>query len=493
MGSRKLAPDAEVPADARRSSLHARPGLAGWQLAVLYAGLATLPIGGAWLSGLDSAGVATEAATGLGLVAGAMVLLQHLSSGRFEHLSGRIGIDRTKGFHLIAGIALLVLAVLHPLGYVVATALDQPSAALHRLEGMVASPRTRSGLLALGALLVIVILPFWRERLGVHYERWRASHGLLAIVAAGLVLHHALTVGSYSAERHVMLAWGLLTGLAVVATLVLYVVRPWRMWREAWHLESITVDGEDTWRMELLGPAKTQLHFAAGQFVWITLAPHRPPFHDHPFSIASAKTDLPRLRLIVRASGDCTREFCHLAPGTRVAIDGPHGSFVLTDAGENILMIAGGVGIAPLLGMLEHAAATGDRRRFRLLYAARHDRAFAGLDRLQALAQRLDLDVTFLADKPSQPAGTLAGPLSARHIADATFSSGRTEAYVCGPPAMMAMATDALLDLGLAPRAIHYERFDYLAAGGRLDRRRHRQSAVVMAALLVVIIAFALR
>ena len=44
----------------------------------------------------------------------------------------------------------------------------------------------------------------------------------------------------------------------------------------------------------------TSVRFRAGQFIWMTLAPNRPPWHDHPFSIASGPADLPRLRLVIR-------------------------------------------------------------------------------------------------------------------------------------------------------------------------------------------------
>ena len=94
----------------------------------------------------------------------------------------------------------------------------------------------------------------------------------------------------------------------------------------------------------------------------MTLAPNLPPFHDHPFSIASAPSDLPRLRLVIRESGDCTNEFGHVRPGTQVAIDGPHGSFVLPEGEAPVIMVAGGAGIAPLLGMLEEAVASKDPR-----------------------------------------------------------------------------------------------------------------------------------
>jgi predicted ferric reductase len=225
-------------------------GLVGWQLAALYVGLAVLPLGAAWRSGVETVGRATEFATGLGLLAGAMLLLQMLSSGRFERLSGRIGIDRSKSFHRLAGAVVLLIAMLHPLAYVLATALDDPSAAWQRFVGLVTGQSTSSGLIALLALMLLVCLPFWRQRLALRYELWRATHGLLAICAAGLVLHHAFTTGSYSGERYVFLSWVLLAALALVAVSIIYVARPLRMWRESWRVERVAADGEESWRLD---------------------------------------------------------------------------------------------------------------------------------------------------------------------------------------------------------------------------------------------------
>lgn len=492
--SPQKAPLDELPLSAgSRLPPRRKTGLIGLQLAAVYAALALLPLGAAWRSGVEPVGVATELASGLGLLAGAMLLLQMLSSGRFEILSGRIGIDRSKSFHRLAGVAVLLLAVLHPLGYVLATALDDPAAAWQRFVGLLTGRSTRSGVIALAVLAALVAAPFWRERLALRYEFWRASHGVLAIGAAGLLLHHALTVGSYSGERLVALTWALLAALALVAIVIVYLVRPWRMRREAWRVERVTADGDGIWRLDLLGPATTRLRFAPGQFVWMTLAPHWPTFHDHPFSIASAEADLPRLRLVVREAGNCTSGFGQIEPGTRVAIDAPHGSFVLGDTGKTVLMIAGGVGIAPLLGMLEHAAKTGDRRRFRLIYAARHPAAFAALDRIRALAQSLDLEVTLVADRAQGAAGSVPGPLSPAHVAAAVGEPTETVAYVCGPPAMMAMATDTLLAQRLRPADIHYERFDDMARGGRLDRRRALENLGVIALTVALVAAFAVR
>ncbi len=157
------------------------------------------------------------------------------------------------------------------------------------------------------------------------------------------------------------------------------------MWREKWQVETANIVADGTTQLVLQGPQRTKFKLRGGQFLWLSVFPHRPPFHDHPFSIASSAAFLPRLRLLVRHAGDCTNGFHSLAPGTLVAIDGPHGSFVLPSQTSAIVMVAGGVGIAPLLGMLYEAADRGDKRPFRLLYAARSEAAFACKDELTAL------------------------------------------------------------------------------------------------------------
>jgi hypothetical protein len=85
---------------------------------------------------------------------------------------------------------LLAFAVLHPLSYLAGTLLSDPLAAWHRLTGMLASPRLRSGVLALAALIVVVALATLRTRPFVHYEYWRVAHGPLALVVVGLVLKY---------------------------------------------------------------------------------------------------------------------------------------------------------------------------------------------------------------------------------------------------------------------------------------------------------------
>jgi predicted ferric reductase len=473
---------------------HSAPGLPGPLLAVTFIALALAPLLAVQCTGLEPVGPLHELGTALGLTAAILILLQFLNSGRFEGLSGRVGLDRTMGFHRIAAYGLLLFALLHPLGYVMATFVTDPGAAWSRLTGMLGSPRLRTGVVALIGLFLLVTLGVLREWVGWRYETWRASHGLMASLVAALTLHHALTAGTYSREPVLLLFWIVGAATAAGALFNVYVIRPWRMWRQGWQVEEVTPLGERTWEMTLRSPDVGRFDFRGGQFIWLTLAPNSPPFHDHPFSIASAPAELPRLRLIVREAGDCTSRFGETEPGTRVAVDGPHGSFVLNGAGKRIVMIAGGVGIAPLLGMLEHAASENDRRPFRLLYAARKPEEIAGLERLQELQSRMDLSAHFIVDTGARDPTFSQGPIRSAHIEKVLGPShDDVVAYVCGPHRMMEQVTDALLDLGVPAGVIHYERFDYGAGKGKLDRVRRWQAVSILVALAAGMVLFSLR
>lgn len=282
---------------------------------------------------------------------------------------------------------------------------------------------------------------------------------------------------------------------ALGAALLVYVVRPRRMWREGWQVESANVAAADIAELVLRGPAKTRLHIRGGQFVWLTVFPNRPPLHDHPFSIASGPGFLPRLRLLVRRAGDCTDGFHKIAPGTQVAIDGPHGSFVLPLATTAIVMVAGGVGIAPLLGILEEAAEQGDKRPFRLLYGARSEPSLVGRNDLARLTGRLDLKVTYCTDEACSTPGIAQGPICRDHL-NALISGLKvrdTSVLLCGPPSMMDKVSDGFLSLGIQMANIHYERFDYAAGRSRIDKRRRAIAFAVLGMVAASAFIFSLR
>lgn len=146
-------------------------------------------------------------------------------------------------------------------------------------------------------------------------------------------------------------------------------------------------------------------------------------------------------------------------PGDEMSITGPFGHFYLRPPRRSVLMLAGGTGLAPMLSMLEHLAASGGTAQpLRLLYGANTSAEFFGQAQLESLRERgLALEVECVALQP-EPAwagasGHVTAQLRAEHVA------AGCDAYLCGPPPMIDAARAWLKAQGVADTAIHAERF----------------------------------
>ncbi|MCK6369975.1 MAG: ferric reductase-like transmembrane domain-containing protein, partial [Gammaproteobacteria bacterium] len=345
--------------------------LSGATLAVLYPLFCLAPLGFAFTRRVAPADSWEYAAAGLGLVGLGTLAVQFVTSGRFRIVSEHPGIDKIMAFHKVAARWVLGALALHPLAYVVPTWLEHPDLGSERLIAYLSLPHYRSGVIALAALLMLVSSSMLRERLPWRYEAWRASHVILALIAIGGGLHHAVTAGRFSAMGSVHGFWWAVGSVVLAVITVLYGWRSWRLHQRPWRLKSVAKRADRMWELDIEpAPGTPLLPYRAGQFVWMTAGARRFPLFDHPFSVADSPLR-PGLSLIIKEAGDFTREVGTLAPGTAIGIDGPYGNFTLADhEGDGVLLLAGGAGIAPVMGLLRDLVARGDRRPIRLAYAA---------------------------------------------------------------------------------------------------------------------------
>lgn len=102
--------------------------------------------------------------------------------------------------------------------------------------------------------------------------------------------------------------------------------------------------------LTLTPTGETTLPFAGGKFVYLRVG----GWHEHPFSVAGTQAD-GSVRLTIRAVGRGTRGlYTDLREGHPATLKGPYGMFDHTLGGPRQIWIAGGIGIAPLLGWLTH-------------------------------------------------------------------------------------------------------------------------------------------
>ncbi|WP_119730365.1 globin domain-containing protein [Thermomonospora amylolytica] len=208
------------------------------------------------------------------------------------------------------------------------------------------------------------------------------------------------------------------------------------------------------------------LPYAAGQHV--TVQTSRWPRVWRPYSVANAPRPDGALTLHVRAvpagwvSGALVR---HTAVGDTVMLGPAQGDMTLDRAGErDLLLVAGGTGLAPLKALAEQALAADQGRRIDLVWGARTaDELYdlPALRTLEAACPALRV-IPVTADDPGSGGPHGAVPDALKRLED--LPAADMHAYVCGPAAMVARTVRTLRELGVPPDRIAHDEPDLDAA-----------------------------
>jgi predicted ferric reductase len=396
--------------------------------------------------------------TVLGLLALCLLVSVVVVPSRIRSLTAAFGVERVMGLHRWLGTLAVVLVALH---MVVAVA-SHP-----RLLDVLDSPAaTKAGYGSELALLLVGVAAVRGRRPGARYEIWARLHVALSGVALMLAGLHVFWLGSLIADP-VMRGVLMVLVLALVGVLVhRWVWRPLFSRQGAYVVYGTRRESPSVSTL-VLAPVHLRrggLRFAPGQFVWLRLRRAVVGSEEHPFTIASSAGITGRLELTVRDSGDFSGLLSTLSPGSKVWLDGPHGSFTAEAArgGDGLVLLAGGVGITPMMSMLRTLADRGDDRAHRLVVAERGDEPLFA-DELAALDRRLHLQVTRTGGRRID-AALLAEVLPGPEARD------RLDYFVCGSPSLMAGSLAALEQLGVPAARVHTEQFGWSGALPVADR-----------------------
>lgn len=184
-----------------------------------------------------------------------------------------------------------------------------------------------------------------------------------------------------------------------------------------------------------------------GQFVMISV----PGAGEVPISVASSPSRPEILELCVRRAGRVTAALFRLHSNDAVGLRGPYGNGypVHEMAGSHLLIVAGGLGMAPLRSLLWYALDY--REQFEtvtLMYGAKRPEEMLFRDELDGLVDRTDVKCLLTVD--SDPSGLWKGHIGLLPTLfdGASIDPQRTYAAVCGPPAVYKFVLVKLLQLG---------------------------------------------
>lgn len=444
-----------------RKNMTTRPDTLRFILLALYLLVVLAPLAAAWLTGLEPRSFRHELASGAGMLAFAILLVEFVLSGRFRIASRGAGMDATMRFHQLMARTALVLAVTHPFLYR-SIAIDWP----WQESGMFAISRRGEnlmpGAIAWAGLGLLVAMATWRDRLPIRYGTWRLTHGLGAMVIAGLLFHHALTVGRYASHPVPAILWMALAALAALSLVWVYLLNP--LWKRAkpWKVDAISPLSPGVWSLKLIPDGHDGLNYEAGQFAWLNIGRSAFSHDENPFSIASAPSSS-ALEFIIKEQGDFTRTVAAIQPGTRAFVDGPHGNLVITGRTEpGIALFAGGVGLAPLLSILRELDSSADPRPRMLIHGCRTEAQIVLKDELQRLGENPLTETIFVLSEPPHGWSGHRGMLDADFVHEIFRPEMREWLFIlCGPGPMMDGVENALLERGVPAGHILLERFVY--------------------------------
>ncbi|MCF8080615.1 MAG: ferric reductase-like transmembrane domain-containing protein [Desulfobacterales bacterium] len=391
----------------------------------------------------------------VGLTAALLLFFQLPLAGRLKALDRVFSLPALYRAHRIGAYAAAVLALAHP-----ALVLVPDDMYMIPFQARYWPEWVGAGLLVL--ILCQVVFSRFRRVFSIRYHRWLWIHRLAGVaVAAALAVHVLYVSETFQSDGPprtavFMLAggWALLWGCVRLQS------------SGAGSLpcavSSVTAAGKDAYSINLAPAGPKPFAYIPGQFAFISIDSTRISKEAHPFTLSSTPTRAGALQITVRRCGDWTDRVGALEEGDSVYLQGPFGKFThLIDApGRQIVMIAGGIGITPMLSMLRYMRDIEDHRPVTLIWSNRAEEYLFCRQELDEMQQKLTR-FTWIPTFTRRQAGfghfgRVDRPLMEKLLVDTARSAA---VYVCGPPEMIREVSASARQIGFAAGSIKQEAF----------------------------------
>ncbi|GAA2880959.1 globin domain-containing protein [Streptomyces mexicanus] len=234
----------------------------------------------------------------------------------------------------------------------------------------------------------------------------------------------------------------------------------WREWKVVERIEETADVATFKLRPADDGPVPG---YRAGQYVsvGVTLADGARQIRQ--YSLTAAPGSPVRQFAVKRVTGDATTPdgevsnhlHAQVREGDVLQLSAPYGDLVLKDTAAPLLLASAGIGVTPMIAMLEQLALAGHSAPVTVVHADRSPATHAlRADHLAYAAKLPRAETVFFYEQDAADAGRPG----LADLSDVPVASG-TRAYLCGPLPFMRAVREQLLAKGVAPADIHYEVF----------------------------------
>jgi predicted ferric reductase len=390
------------------------------------------------------------------VVAFAILALQFVISARLRWLEAPFGLDVILRFHRTMALVALGLLCIHPL-------LIAAGESWRLLTSWRVPWPIWAGRVALLLLLAHVVVAVFRRVMRLRYETWRHLHNVVAFVLLGLAFVHSLALGHDFENKAARIVWAALPLVAGSAWFYRRLARPWLWRRNSYKIVSIASEAPQVWTLTLEPLVNRPLHYAPGQFLFLRVHGCSVLAEEHPFSIASSPSPVGWISVTIKECGDFTSTIGRIKPGDLAAVHGPFGRFshVFHSNGDDLVFVAAGVGITPLMSMLRYLRDRREPRRVLLVYANRGAADIVFRSELEAIESSgfPALKTILILSRPPDDWSGRTGRLDTASLRSLCGGFAGKAFFICCPPVITSELIRGLRKAGVGPERIHADYF----------------------------------
>jgi len=436
---------------------------------ILYFLSPILPIAAIYLSNPGYYGGAGLIPMVLGAAAFTWLNAQLIISARPKLIESTFGLDRIFRFHSLMPVIAIAAAFVHK---------------IVKGDSFEESLKTQLGDAAIVIFIVVSVLALvfmidtivqWIKPLGI--VRQYVVKLFVGKYNIQKLLHNAVVAAVILVFLHVMLSYSA-KNIFVKTVYIAYFAAPMGFYlyhkvvmryflSKKYVVEKVTVESESMSTITLKPQSGKVGKYLPGQFGFIRIQCEGISGEEHPFSLTSEPTNTETISMTIKNLGDWTADVQKIKPGSKARLTGPYGRFspLLYPADKTVVLIAGGVGITPILSILRYFHKKEKDRKVILFWGINSKSEIIFPDEFAAFGR--DMKNFTLVPVVAKEAdyegekGYITHEILERVMKDNNTGLKDAQYFICGPAIMQKSVIHGLTSKGISKSSIHYESFSF--------------------------------
>ncbi|MBE0450565.1 MAG: 2Fe-2S iron-sulfur cluster binding domain-containing protein [Clostridia bacterium] len=214
-------------------------------------------------------------------------------------------------------------------------------------------------------------------------------------------------------------------------------------------------------------PEDEEIDFKAGQYIQLLAPKYKGNDEEvyRAYSIASSPLDPKAVELYIGYVKDgvaTTYVHNYLKEGQKITVVGPYGDFYYQDGDREMVMVAIGTGMAPIMSILKYMHSKKIDRKVTFYFGARTREDLFEMETLEALKKDMpNLKVITCLSKPTESCNWDGEQGRVTDMLKKFLENAEDkEAYLCGSPVMIDSVTPVLIEKGMPAERIYFDKFE---------------------------------